>query len=217
MNVSSLTATSFKTNTVAKIRIPTMSDLMLDVDQAGELKAAFRRGNWTNAEIKKACEGDFLARARQALLGYSEIKHVSHVIDCDADPFVPDGWKVEEHKKGGQFLWDAAKVELYLSKNQQKGRVIEGNKLRKELENDPMFNANLLDYLLKNPHLIPEEWKKDEKGNTRYIFFWGTVYRDSGGYLDVRALYWDGGAWRWSYGWLDHGWDGRIPAARRAS
>ena len=35
-----------------------MSDLMLDVDQASELKAAFRRGGWTNAEIKRMCEGD---------------------------------------------------------------------------------------------------------------------------------------------------------------
>ena len=44
-----------------------MSDLMLDVDQAGELKAAFRRGDWTNAEIKKLCEGDLLARIREYL------------------------------------------------------------------------------------------------------------------------------------------------------
>ena len=29
-----------------------MSDLMLDVDQAGELKAAFRRGDWTKTEVK---------------------------------------------------------------------------------------------------------------------------------------------------------------------
>lgn len=29
-----------------------MSDLKLDVDQASELKAAFRRGDWTNADIK---------------------------------------------------------------------------------------------------------------------------------------------------------------------
>lgn len=190
---------------------------MLDVDQAGELKAAFRKGEWTNAEIKKACEGDFLARARQALLGYAEIKQVSHVIDCDAEPFAPNGWKVEEHKKSGQFVWDPTTVELYLSKNQKDGKVIEGNKLRKELENEHVFNANLLDYLVKNPHLIPEEWKQDEKGNTRYIFFWGTVYRDSGGDLYVRCLFWIGGAWCWYYDWLDFGWGGRDPSARLAS
>lgn len=51
-----------------------MSNLMLDVDQAGELKAAFRRGNWTNEEIKRACEGDLLARFRQVVLGLSTIE-----------------------------------------------------------------------------------------------------------------------------------------------
>lgn len=191
---------------------------MLDVDQAGELKAAFRRGNWTNAEIKKACEGDFLARARQALLGYSEIKQISHVIDGDADPFVFDGWKVEEHKKTGQFVWDPAKVELCLSKNQKGGKVIEGNKLRKELENNPMWNANLLDYLLKNPHLIPEEWKQDEKGNTRYIFFWGTIYRGSVDRLCVRCLCWVDRRWDWDCHWLDnYYWNDHDLAARRVS
>jgi hypothetical protein len=53
-----------------------MSDLMLDVDQAGELKAAFRRGDWTNALIKKACEGDRLAQFRDVLLGRAEIKPI---------------------------------------------------------------------------------------------------------------------------------------------
>ncbi len=53
-----------------------MSDLMLDVDQAGELKAAFRRGDWTNAEIKRACEGNFLAQVRKVLLGQAQIVDV---------------------------------------------------------------------------------------------------------------------------------------------
>ena len=71
-----------------------MSDLKLDVDQASELKAAFRRGDWTNAEIKRICEGDILTRFRDVVLGHAEIKSIEHLINCDADPFVPDGWKV---------------------------------------------------------------------------------------------------------------------------
>lgn len=50
-----------------------MSDLMLDVDQAGELKAAFRRGDWTNREIKRSCEGNLLAEFRQVLLNKASI------------------------------------------------------------------------------------------------------------------------------------------------
>ena len=174
-----------------------MSDLMLDVDQAGELKAAFRRGNWTNAEIKRACEGDFLARVREVLLGRAEIETAQHIIDCDAGPFVPKGWKVEEHKKGGQLEWDSVKVELFLSENQKDGKYVEGNKLRKELANKPVLNANVLDYLLAHPQLIPEEWKKDGSGNCRYTFFWGTIYRNSAGRLSVRYLFFCGGEWRW--------------------
>jgi hypothetical protein len=114
---------------------------------------------------------------------------------------------LEEHQKGGQFTWDASKVQLYISESQKKLRGIEGNELRKELADKPVYNANLLDYLLKNPHLIPEEWKG------KYVFFWGTIYRSSGGSLYVRDLYWRGGRWDWNGGLLDRGWGGSSPAA----
>ena len=151
------------------------------------------------------------------LAGQSELIVKEHAIDCDAAPFVPDGWKVEEHQKGGSFIWDASKVELFLSESQKGGKTIEGNKLRKELAKKLVLNANVLDYLMKNPHLIPEEWKKDEQGNTRYIFFGGTVYRRSSGYLCVRCLSWSDGRWFWGGSWLDDGWSSRDPAALRAS
>ncbi|MDO8633009.1 MAG: hypothetical protein Q7K38_00455, partial [Candidatus Wildermuthbacteria bacterium] len=81
----------------------------------------------------------------------------------------------------------------------------------KELAGKPVMNANVLDYLLKNPHLIPDEWKG------KYLFFWGTVYRGSVGCLYVRYLCWRGVRWGWDCRWLGSGWDGRYPAALRAS
>ena len=188
-----------------------MSDLMLDVDQAGKLKAAFRRGDWTNQEIKRLCEGDVLANVRNVLRGYATIATVEHVIDCDANPFVPKGWGVEEHHEGGHFKWNVPQVQLFLSEGQRGGNVLEGNKLRKELAGKPVLNANVLDYLLANPHLIPEEWKG------KYVFFWGTVYRSSDGRLFVRCLDWDGGRWGWICYWLDDVWRGINPAALCAS
>ena len=188
-----------------------MSDLMLDVDQAGELKAAFRRGDLTNAEIKRLCEGDTLVQFRKVLLGHAAITVPEHLIDCDADPFLPDGWKVEEHQKGGQFKWDASQVNLWLAKGQQNGKWLEGNKLRKELAGKPVLNANVLDYLLKNPQLIPEEWKG------KAIFFWGTVYRNRDGNLYVRCLFWYGDRWDWYIHWLDYDFNDNDPAALRAS
>lgn len=176
------------------------NDLMLDVGQANELKLAFRRADYSNDDIKRLCEGNVLADVRRVLLGRASITDVSHVIDCDADPFVPNGWSVVEHQKGGSFEWDASKAELWLANGQKNGRQLEGNKLRKEVAKKVPFNACALDYLLANPHLIPDEWK----GN-KYIFFWGTVYRYPDSRLLVRSLCWDGNWWRWSSCCLDLG------------
>lgn len=194
-----------------------MSELTFDVGLAYKLKQAFQRNDWTPELVDKLCEGDNLASIRNVLLGHAEVKTLEHVINLNADPFIPDGWKVEQHELGGSFKWDPAQVQFYLSEPQRKEKSIEGNKLRKELEGKPVLNANVLDYLLANPHLIPEEWKKDEKGRTRYIFFWGTIYRDSRGGLCVRCLYWDGGRWDWDCDWLGVDWSVRGPAALRAS
>jgi len=132
----------------------------------------------------------------------------THIINCDVDPFVPKGWKVEEHIKGGELEWDPNKIQLYLSLNQQRsGHYVEGHRLREELKSQSVLNANVLDYLLKNPHFIPEEWK----GKT--VFFWGTIYRHSNGNLCVRCLYWRGDDWGWSCYWLDYDWDSDNPAA----
>jgi hypothetical protein len=159
---------------------------------------------------------------QRLLSGTAKVVIEKHVVDLNADPFVPDGWKVEEHQKSGNgsgtLEWDAEKVEFYLDDGQQGDKYVEGNKLRKRLAVKPVLNANVLDYLLKNPDLIPESWKKDEQGNTRYIFFWGTIYRrDSDGGLCVRYLFWGDGRWHWSTHWLGSVWDGSRPAALRAS
>ena len=114
------------------------------------------------------------------------------IIDCDKDPFCPEGWTVEEHKKGGKLEWNPKNISLYLSENQRNG-LIKGNELHKELKDKPILNANVLDYLLAHPELIPEEWKG------KYVFFWGTIYRDSVSDLDVRCLCWGGGRWYWGY------------------
>lgn len=187
------------------------TELMLDVGQANEIKLAARRAGATNTDLKKLSEGDMFAKVLPVIRGMADVVVVNHVIDCDADPFVPDGWKVIEHKKGGHLKWDPAKISLYLPEKQRDGKVIEGNKLRKELEKMPVINANVLDYLLANPHLIPEEWKG------KYVFFWGTIYRFSDGDLCVRYLYWLGDGWYWIFLWLGFGWHSHDPAALLAS
>lgn len=180
--------------------------------QSAELDHAFERNGYTPADVKLLSQGDKLAKILPFLKGLAKIEIVRHIIDLDANPFLPKDWKgVAEHRKGGQFEWSPEKVLLYLSENQQNGKYIVGNELRKELANKPVLNANVLDYLLAHPELIPEEWKG------KAVFFWGTIYRRSDDHLVVRCLDWDGERWHWSYNWLDRSFHGRNPAASLAS
>ncbi len=186
--------------------------------QAHELALAFARNGWTPADVKRLSEGNMLEQVHPFVRGCAEINTIKHIIDLSADPHSPNGWAIEEHRKGNaSFEFDPNLITFHLSEKQKGGKIIEGNKLRKELKDLPVFNANLLDYLLKNPNLIPEEWKKDGEGNTRYIFFWGTIYRSSDGNLCVRCLCWNDGQWYWDYRWLDGDWLGSYPAACLAS
>lgn len=189
--------------------------LMLDVDQAGELKAMFRREGWTNKAIKMLCEKKGLgALFLDVLEGRAEIKPFEFPeIDLDADPFIPEGWSVAKdlkgelyHKKGGKWKYDPTKVGLYLSKRQYGSSVINGHDLRKELESQSVMNANLLDFYFKNTHLIPSEWKG------KIIYFWGTIYRNNRGNLCVRTLYWRGDQWCCDRDQLDCDWPSDCPA-----
>lgn len=200
-----------------------MSDLMLDVGTASDLKMAFRRAGYDPADITKLCTGDMAAKILPILRGMGIVQIVKHVVDlagdCMPESWKKDKWTIEKHVGDGKLELDLSKIQFHFSPNQIDGKVIEGNKLRKELEKNkvPVLNACVLDYLLLHPELIPENWKKDENGNTRYIYFWGTVYRYPSGGLCVRYLYWDDGAWDWSGGWLGRDWHGQSPAAVSAS
>ncbi|MEK7576751.1 MAG: hypothetical protein AAB482_03600 [Patescibacteria group bacterium] len=191
-----------------------MSEIMLDVGQANELKLAFRRAGYTNADIKKMCKGDVLAQMLPVIRSFGKVDVVSNIIDCDANPSIPQGWHVEEHRKGGELKWDPAKVKFYLSSSQMNGKVVEGNKLRLELEHEPVLNANISDYLLAHPNLIPDEWGLDEDGNVRHIFFWGTIYGIYEGELFVRCICRCVGKWEAKYYWLGHNFNKANPAVR---
>ncbi len=142
----------------------------------------------------------FMAFVISMLLIYVEnLNADDEFINLDADPFVPLGWSVEKHRKGGIFKWNPSEVHFYLSEQQKNRKFIEGKKLLKELEDKPIFNANLIDYLLAHPYLIPETWKNDEAGRVRRIFAWDTIYHSLSGDLCVRCLLWNGNSWDWDY------------------
>ncbi len=163
------------------------------VSQLTELHELIKSGHVTGAEPEA-----FLEQNRPS---------EKHVIDLDADPFVPDGFSIESHKKGGKLEWNPDKVSLWFSIEQRYGGAINGNSLQKMLGSKEVLNANVLYYLLFHPELIPDEWKN------KAVFFWGTVYRHSDGHLCVRCLYWRGGKWFWGHGWLNHDFYDISPAA----
>ena len=144
----------------------------------------------------------------------------TRIIDCAAKPFTPEGWEVVEHvilgvkylgiKAGGKFEWDPSKIHLVLVDEQKGDKSIEGNELRKKIKDKPVLNANVLDWLLANPELIPEEWKE------KNICFWGTIYRHSSGSLGIRYL-WNNDGWSWDFSWLGDAWRSDSPAAVLAS
>lgn len=164
-----------------------------------------------------------------------EITVVKHTIDLAKSPRLPfDGAEVVKHegkingksvvtielRSDDNLYIDGKKVVLHLSERQMGGKVIVGHELRKELENGEqvLLNSNVLDYLFDRPELFPKHWKKDENGDTRYIFFWGSIFRHpSSDSLCVRYLCWGGGRLDRSYGWLDDDRDRRDPSASLAS
>ncbi len=110
--------------------------------------------------------------------------------------------------------WNPAKVSLYLSEKQQRKRECDfGKILEKDLNdrNEPICNANVLDYLLLHQELIPEEWR----GMT--IYFWGTKYLLPSGNRCIRCMGWDGKKWRSGRSRIDRAFTADTPAICLAS
>ena len=160
------------------------------------------------AALQGTIEGNFGAAPKPS----------GRMIDCDVQPFIPDGWSIRSEDQIasrilGQLEFDPTKVKFHLEEAQKTGPVV-GTELLKQLEGKPVLPANVLDGLLANTAIIPDSWKqRDEQGNIRYVCFWGTVYRDSDGYRCVRYLDWRRGQWHWYYYYLANGVDGQYPAA----
>lgn len=198
-----------------------MNVLTFDVGLAAKLKKAFAAHDWNEADINLLAESKDLPNIRQVLRGQATINVTPISIDCDAGPLldqglVANGFSVEEHLKGGHFTWHPSSVKLHLAEKQERNGYISGTELRAELRGKAVLNANVLDYLYKNQHLIPKEWAKNEIFDSRRrIFFWGSIFKNPKGKLYVRCLEhvcWD----QWimnSYTITDAFWDRNSPAA----
>jgi hypothetical protein len=131
----------------------------------------------------------------------------TYIIDTDLDPPLDrKGLVVERHEKSGLIRWPIPAALPSRGRSDCGGFAssdIQGSILRTGKQR---LNAIVLDYLLKNADLIPNEWKG------KYVVFWGTVYRDAEG-LYVRCLHWCEDGWSWFYSWLDE--NGRSTTLER--
>lgn len=144
-----------------------------------------------------------------------------HIIDTDTQPFIPEGWSIVRHRQGGKLELNLEEILHYLSEAQKSGKSTNGHDLRKELSEEKVLNACVLDYLLSHSLQVPKEWKW--KGP---IFFWGTQYRNERGFSHVRylefrshgiAICLHAGEWRWGSRQLDDDWGPSDMAAVLAS
>lgn len=150
------------------------------------------------------------------------------VIDCDAQPYIPRGWTVVEHQKGGKLEWDFLKIQLYLSDSQRSDGLAEGHIVRRNLYDQKPLNANVLEGWLADNSRIPKDVCIACQEQGKQIFFWNTIYRspDHSGTLYntpihrlllVRCLFWNGNRWCDSFKWLKEPFRSSDPAAVLAS
>ncbi|MEI6836110.1 MAG: hypothetical protein WCK59_04730 [Candidatus Falkowbacteria bacterium] len=127
--------------------------------------------------------------------GTHQIKEIEHEVNCDESPMVIQYWKVVNHKKRGLFKFKLSKLSLFKFKKLSGENEVQYG-LRKESMNTLFLNANVLDYLLAHPHLIPNEWVTEKK-----IVFRGTAYYNHDEGICFRALSWDSlkGSWGWCW------------------
>ncbi len=172
---------------------------LYSIGSMNQLGDAFERAGFSDNDITKLKQFKELSTIRDVLSGKASIVYPEHFIDTDAAPFERPGFKVEKHIGRGLWQYKLASIELFRSEK-QKRNYQEGNKLKEVIEalkSRKALNANVLDYLLAHPELIPESWKG------KAVFFWGTIYRYSNGNLCVRYLYWSDSRWYHDYRWLD--------------
>lgn len=116
----------------------------------------------------------------------------SMVIDCDADPYVPEDWTLVEHIKGGMIESDSPKIFPGTSPSQKiKHGPVLGRTILREFRDKPtclILNANVLDFWLKHPELIPKVVYRALQSGYK-IAFWGTIYHDAAGRAVVRHLF----------------------------
>ena len=161
----------------------------------------------------------FLKNGAKLVVGLPAILTVDRTKPFDPT-FVGNGWTIDEQDERSLALaeLDLTKVRFETMLKDGETRITGEEKLKRLKEAEFVrLDARIFQTFWENQYLIPESWKEKVNGNIRYIFFDGTVLRSPGGYRYVLFLAWNGGQWRWDYGWLGSDWAVSGPSAALAS
>jgi hypothetical protein len=120
--------------------------------------------------------------------------------DFDPEAFIGERWKIlpKETDSRGESLpgLDLSKVrfetclkegETYTTGEERLVRLKAGGHIR--------LGGKAFKACWESRHLLPESWKKDKSGNTRYIFFDGMVLVSPHGNRYTLYMSWNDGAW----------------------
>lgn len=201
---------------------------LYSIDLLKELSDGFEEDGYTAEQVKALRARGRLTAMLGVLRGTHEIRPIDHMIDLSIPCQLPftgaervspvKSGVVKLEKRGDDLYLDGKKINLFLSEGQKGSRYIVGHELRKELETKGgNVSAKMLDHLVEHPELWPESWKKNDQGNTIYVYFWDDIFRDSAGDLYVRYGCWYDGEVVSYYSWLGNDWLGRRPSASLAS
>jgi len=162
----------------------------------------------------------FLKNGGRIIVGEPRIILIDRSVPFDPVKFLGQGWTIDEQDERSLTLnqVDLAKIQLeHMLKKDE--RWIKGEEKLKRLKKAGYvrLDAKVFQILWEDQALIPESWKEKTNGNTTFIFFDGTVFRDPGDYRYVLYLCWRDGRWGWDDDWLERGRGVGSPSAVLAS
>ena len=159
----------------------------------------------------------FLKNGGKVIFDSPRVINIDRSIPFDPKTFIDDGWSIEEQDERSIALTEINLTEVMFDSTLKKGeKIIKGEDKLKRLKkktNRIRLDAGIFKTLWENQILIPLKWKEQTKGKTTFIFFNGTVLRNSHGSRFVLCLYWSDGEWDWHYDWLESDWDANDPSA----
>lgn len=212
--------------------------LSLGLTQLWQMEKALRINNFNVTSFRKMFDGNFLSQMKCVLDGRARItggyedspkkpvisplqavqeqSKKTPLVNLFLKPSLVDGLRVVEHKLQEPIRFNSVTTLLYVTHKQRNGRVVTGADMLESLQKIKVFNANMLDFLLKPKyqHLIPVEWKRF------YVFFWGTIYSSLVSERQcVRGLCYGPHGWESCVHYLDQGWSpvrlALVPAMQR--